>query len=643
MLKFYEMFFSLLIANTPKTTNQQKQTELKPNSNDEILSAPVVANGDQTSSTSTVEPVVNNDTIIKITPVVNGDETPSVAVANSDNILKVDKNETIHNNASDDDVQSKTQTEEKIDQVTGIQKNSNKITNDTTNETAENDITNSMNSLCMSIENESNTVVNGNDTACVNKENDIVVSEVSPIVNDNDVSPLFAPNGENTDEKQSERNSPNIETQSSIVAPCDTKQEKVLGENNDHIEHSKTHNSIHNGFENHEEVNYREEEKYREEDISMNDDDQTCHKARTPDELPSVDTTLSSSVVLDSEDPVKNKDVLTELSGHSLSRENENESVLDFNKSVNDTKIKNLDERKAITSDEVFNAKTENAVLVKDNPNEGRSTLNGLQSAGFETLSTTKQQEPLTEPVKTSSHRFSRQFSSSDSEGEYGGTSFQQKTNKNRNSLSLSLDRELNSVGYGPHEVHSPKGTTGDRNVVHVVKLSSRHTRQGSNVSVASLTERCREIQGEAVEHHTPVKAALKEAGGDDTLEANMQPSNEPLTVEHQQQHDESEDEDGKLYPASPFPPPQQSNPSTTAHQSIYSQRSLSLSEFSLEQTQELLGDEDERLLEDMMEYDRIDVQNDLIESIDSITDVEDNDSPVDIITEPGAKGEKYF
>ena len=68
----------------------------------------------------------------------------------------------------------------------------------------------------------------------------------------------------------------------------------------------------------------------------------------------------------------------------------------------------------------------------------------------------------------------------------------------------------------------------------------------------------------------------------------------------------------------------------------------MSLSEFSLEQTQELLGDEDERLLEDMMEYDRIDVQNDLIESIDSITDVEDNDSPVDIITEPGSKSKTF-
>jgi len=118
--------------------------------------------------------------------------------------------------------------------------------------------------------------------------------------------------------------------------------------------------------------------------------------------------------------------------------------------------------------------------------------------------------------------------------------------------------------------------------------------------------------------------------GRDDTLEANIQQHTEPLTVEHHRPHSHDEsDDDGKLYPVSPFPPPQTS---------IYSQRSISLSEFSLEQTQEL-GDEDEKLLEDMMDYDRIDVQNDLIESIDSITDVEDNDSPPPVnINNPDAK-----
>jgi len=173
---------------------------------------------------------------------------------------------------------------------------------------------------------------------------------------------------------------------------------------------------------------------------------------------------------------------------------------------------------------------------------------------------------------------------------------------------------------------------TADMNVVHV-KMS--HKRQGSNVSIASLTERCREIKGEAVEHHTTdtPSAATNDTlllGRDDTLEANIQQHTEPLTVEHHRPHSHDEsDDDGKLYPVSPFPPPQTS---------IYSQRSISLSEFSLEQTQEL-GDEDEKLLEDMMDYDRIDVQNDLIESIDSITDVEDNDSPPPVnINNPDAK-----
>ena len=169
-----------------------------------------------------------------------------------------------------------------------------------------------------------------------------------------------------------------------------------------------------------------------------------------------------------------------------------------------------------------------------------------------------------------------------------------------------------------------------DMNVVHV-KIS--HKRQGSNVSIASLTERCREIKGEAIEHHatnipsSPTSDGLL-LGRDDTLEANIQQHTEPLTVEHHHPHSHDEsDDDGKLYPISPFPPPQTS---------IYSQRSVSLSEFSLEQTQEL-GDEDEKLLEEMMDYDRIDVQNDLIESIDSITDIEDNDSPVDI-NDPDSK-----
>ena len=204
-----------------------------------------------------------------------------------------------------------------------------------------------------------------------------------------------------------------------------------------------------------------------------------------------------------------------------------------------------------------------------------------------------------------------------------------------RTSLNLSLDEEEPYYNQpSPLTVPSTKpklvaDSSFDMNVVNV-KIS--HKRQGSNVSVASLTERCREIKGEAIEHNTtPKKSPI--SAHDDSLEAHLQPHHEPLTVEHHHSADES-DEDGKLYPVSPFPPPQ------TTTQSIYSQRSVSLSELSFERTQEL-GDEDEKLLEDMMEYDRIDVQNDLIESIDSITDVEDNDSPPPVdINDPDSKGE---
>lgn len=188
-----------------------------------------------------------------------------------------------------------------------------------------------------------------------------------------------------------------------------------------------------------------------------------------------------------------------------------------------------------------------------------------------------------------------------------------------------------NSFSLNPAEVSE---MTKDMNIINV---NISHKRQGSNVSIASLSERCREIRGEAIEdplrsNYTGNHCQLE---NNDTLEGNLQPPNEPLSV--QLHSGDESDEDGKLYPASPFPPSQ------ARVASIYAQGSLDLSEVSLELPQEL-GDEDERLLEDMMEYDRIDVQNDLIESIDSITDVEDNDSEpiVEICKEDVAKCE-YF
>ena len=561
-----------------------------------------------------MEPDTDSYTTPKNTVVANGDEMVPLTVTDNVNkdILELNKNETIDNandEQTDDDIPSRIQTNEKnVGQTNG---NNENITNNT-KETAGN-IVNSMTSLSISTENKNNIVVNENE-ALVN-ENEVFVNKEEALVNKDDilvngnyVSLSLASNNE--EEKQSENNL-FVEKSQSLISPCDNQNDNISEKS------QQKHDSLHNGFETHEE------------EIKINDE-QTRHTKR---ELPSVDTALSSSLVSGSEDVVTNEsNVLTELSEDG--RKNESESICDTVKSsiTNDAETKCIDEEKVTTSDgSIYDPKT--VTFAKENQNEESPNLNGLQLAS----ETVAKQEPAAEPMKTSSHRFSRQFSSSDSEGDCRTSSH--KANNNKNSLSLSLDRELNPVLPNPYELHSPKGTpTGDRNVVHVVKLASRHRRQGSNVSIASLTERCREIQGEAVEHHTPVKAPLKEAGDDDTLEANLQPSNEPQTVEHQQQHnDDSEDEDGKLYPASPFPPPQ-----TNAHQSIYSQRSMSLSEFSLEQTQELLGDEDERLLEDMMEYDRIDVQNDLIESIDSITDVEDNDSPVDIITEPGSKSKIF-
>ena len=643
--------YGLFTANTPKITNHLKQPEsnLNTNSSDiESLPTATVPNGDDNSPAAL--PISNSDGIPKL-PVTNGDETlpetTAVTVANNGELLKPNADEilsTPHHNG-----------------VEGCEEEDN----------GDNELQN------VNPKREMKEVTNGKNESA--KNNVVIKPCVKQVSSDSSVS---AENGNNIvvhnnessllsngSEKQFEGNLL-VEPEpysSSNATSVDSKQGKLPEEDERNLtEHSVSHQhiSLHDGSENQAMKNCKE-----------NTHDESSNTG-TPVELHGVDTTLSSSTTLESEDVVTqngdakalfslsrgdlskdetNQDTIsnenrlvtsTEVPENTICRKDESESNFSENKLVTSTKVPEdtfslKDESESNLSSHQSTIMTSTATTLEEKKTKSNGLLTStgtlthvkdeMETLASETSPTTSQQQqkPARESVKTSS-RFSRQFSSSDSESEYGG---EKTKNTNINSLVLPLEREqYTPVTVGnSHELHSPEGTSTsrDRNVVHVVKLSSRHTRQGSNVSVASLTERCREIQGEAVEHHTPVKPPF-EKPGDDSLEGNLQPSTEPLTVEHQR-HDES-DEDGKLYPISPFPPPQ-------TQQSIYSQRSMSLSEFSLEQTQELLGDEDERLLEDMMEYDRIDVQNDLIESIDSITDVEDNDSPVDIITESGAKG----
>ena len=173
------------------------------------------------------------------------------------------------------------------------------------------------------------------------------------------------------------------------------------------------------------------------------------------------------------------------------------------------------------------------------------------------------------------------------------------------------------------YKVSSDSGNTAlqnnyeinDMNVVHV-KIS--HQRQGSNVSVQSLglSERAKEVRGEALEcTHTRQSSGTVLLGGDDTIESNIQQwDDEEISVDVNLDDIVQE---GKLYPVSPFPAPQV--------QSIYSQRRVSLSEVSLSNFEDQTAEEDRLILEAMGDYDEIDQQNDLITSVDSITDVEDN------------------
>jgi len=136
------------------------------------------------------------------------------------------------------------------------------------------------------------------------------------------------------------------------------------------------------------------------------------------------------------------------------------------------------------------------------------------------------------------------------------------------------------------------------------------------------MSERCKEVRGEAEEVSDMKPPLGVMLGIDDTIESNVQQVkeeyrsiNDNLTIDTNL--DDSLFEEGKLYPVSPFPAPQMA--------SIYSQRNLSLTDYSLsihdESIEEGTGDE---VVNDY-DYDKIDVNQDLIESMESITDVEDN------------------
>ncbi|XP_065660832.1 tectonin beta-propeller repeat-containing protein 2 [Hydra vulgaris] len=138
------------------------------------------------------------------------------------------------------------------------------------------------------------------------------------------------------------------------------------------------------------------------------------------------------------------------------------------------------------------------------------------------------------------------------------------------------------------------------------------HRRQGSNVSTHSIghSERCREVRGEAVElSFNPQLSLFNE---DIDLQSNLQIVN----YEEQFMTRENSRDNCKLYPVSPFPAPQM--------QSNYYQRSTSFSETSLPGFDDRL-EEEEQLFDAIGEYDKIDVNADLIESIESVTDIEDN------------------
>lgn len=202
-----------------------------------------------------------------------------------------------------------------------------------------------------------------------------------------------------------------------------------------------------------------------------------------------------------------------------------------------------------------------------------------------------------------------KESTSSTEECKKSGHEKLKKKSENTDTLPIVNSKHMNTV------------RDSDSSVVHV-KIS--HQRQGSNASVQSLgmSERCKQIRGEAFEsvsQHRRQPSAVS-VGMEDTIEANIidNSSDEqimsPLNVETEI---ENEDLDGKLYPISPFPAPQVN--------CIYSQRSISLSECSFSQFESDATEADMVETTEIYDYDRIDVNTDLIASIESMTDIEDN------------------
>ena len=190
-----------------------------------------------------------------------------------------------------------------------------------------------------------------------------------------------------------------------------------------------------------------------------------------------------------------------------------------------------------------------------------------------------------------------------------GHEKLSKKMSENTDTLPIINSKHMNTV------------RDSDSSVVHV-KIS--HQRQGSNASVQSLgiSERCKQIRGEAFEsvsQHRRQPSAVS-VGMEDTIEANIvdNSSDEQIMSSLNVKIEiENEDLDGKLYPISPFPAPQVN--------CIYSQRSISLSECSFSQFESDATEGDMVETTEIYDYDKIDVNTDLIASIESMTDIEDN------------------
>ena len=182
----------------------------------------------------------------------------------------------------------------------------------------------------------------------------------------------------------------------------------------------------------------------------------------------------------------------------------------------------------------------------------------------------------------------------------------------NPNSIVFKVESELIPTDTRRLDIYKEKSIINSEYDTSIINVKISHHRQGSNASVHSLgyTERCREVKGEAVEVSFNPETSLT---AEDITESNMQ----VVYYEDQSLHKDanSSRDSCKLYPVSPFPAPQM--------QSVYSQRSMSFSEASFPAFDDRI--EEEVLFDEIGEYDKIDVYTDLIESVESIADIEDN------------------